>query len=122
MKKNIGWLVTILLSVFLIACSTHSTVVKACSIEVSDSRFSNLMFEGPYTIKQATDIYNNRAKVTLSDEAESDWQLLFKKASASGCIYKFTSSESDWDNLRGVEGLALVRDDKVTDIVLIKKN
>lgn len=122
MKKTIGWLVIILLSVFMTACSTHAKEVNTCGVEVTDSRFSDLIFKGPYTIKQATDIYNNKANVALSDEAASDWQLLLKKASASGCIYKFTSSKSDWDNLRGVEGLALVRDDKVTDIALIKKN
>lgn len=122
MKNILSWLTLILLINSLISCSAMSVKVRGCGEGVTDNRFSDYIFDGPYTIKQATQIYNKETKSNPSRGLASSWESFLTEVNASSCIYRFTSSDADWDKLKGVKGFALTHNTKVVNIVIIKKS
>jgi hypothetical protein len=99
-----------------------SVEVIGCDKGITDERFSDYIFDGPYTIKQATQIYNKETQSNLSRDLARSWKSFLTETNASGCIYRFTSSDADWDALQGVKGFALTHNSKVVNIVIIKKS
>lgn len=121
--KNIRLRLIFILSInLLIACSAMPVGAKECKSSVKDSRFSDYIFDGPYTVKQANQLFRKEIKNNSSKDLANNWKSFLSEADNSGCIYRFTASEADWDELKGVKGFALTKDAKVVNIVITKKS
>ena len=106
----------------LFACSVASKDVRDCNEGVIDNRFSGYIFEGPYTVNQATEIFNKETRDYPSHNLTSNWESFLNEADTSSCIYRFTSSDGDWNKLQGANGFALTQDAKVINIFIVKKS
>lgn len=122
MKNILLKLIPILSINLLIACSALPVEAKECGSNVKDSRFSDYIFDGPYTTRQASQLFREEIKNNSSKHLANKWKSLLTEAEGSGCIYRFTASEADWDELKGVKGFALTKDAKVVNIVITKKS
>ncbi|MCH2177132.1 MAG: hypothetical protein MK193_15540 [Lentisphaeria bacterium] len=121
MKEKILAALILCISV-AVACNVQSTETNSCLAGVKDERFSNYIFEGPLTADKATKRFKQQTIGGSLGLADEKWLSFLNGLSKGGCIYEFTSSEADWNSLRGVKGYALVRKAKIIDIIIIKKS
>lgn len=121
-KRIISWLILAMSSIALVACSVSLLEGEGCNQGVRDSKFSEYEFEGPYSVKQATQIFNKETGDYPSQDLSNNWVSFLNQVDTSTCIYRFTSSDDDWNKLKGVEGFALTKDAKVINMFIVKKS